>query len=396
MPRILHITSAGFMATAISFGPARIGFGLFLPTFRDSFTISTTQAGFIASLAFCTFLIALPAAAWLDERSGPRSPILLGCILATIGFFTVAVSSHVLVLSAGIALAATSAGLCWSPFNDAAKRMVPGRVRPGVLSTVATGTAIGVALTGLFFLSVSSGTIGWRPAWAVFAAVGALAAITAWYGVPAGRENPSGRQYLPNKRMLFRKSVVPVYIAACGFGLCNAIYISFAADYVVAEGGLSDIPSVSAAAILFLAYGIFGLFGLLTGRLEERIGLGFLLSLIFAAFTASLVLVALYPSLWGTVILSAGLHGAAVMMISAVLSFWSLRLFPDHGSFGFTAALVVVAASNALSPPVSGLIADKMNMSLGLLAGAVAPALVMVIFFIRAVFEHIRLRNGIR
>ena len=81
----IWLALAGFVATAISFGPARMGFGLFLPTFREAFDLDTTQAGFIASLGFLAFLIALPVTAWLGRRVGQRVPVVFGAMAANVG-----------------------------------------------------------------------------------------------------------------------------------------------------------------------------------------------------------------------------------------------------------------------------------------------------------------------
>jgi hypothetical protein len=54
-PTIWRAT-AGFVAAAITVGPARMGFGLFLPTFREVFNLSTAEAGFIASPGVLAFL----------------------------------------------------------------------------------------------------------------------------------------------------------------------------------------------------------------------------------------------------------------------------------------------------------------------------------------------------
>ena len=53
------LSAAGFAATAITYGPARMGFGLFLPEFRSVFSISIQQAGIIASLGFFGFFVGL-------------------------------------------------------------------------------------------------------------------------------------------------------------------------------------------------------------------------------------------------------------------------------------------------------------------------------------------------
>jgi MFS family permease len=141
----LRLAAAGFVATAMAFGPARMGFGLFLPEFRDAFALSTTLAGFVASGGFLAFLLALPATSWLGARIGQRAPVMVGALSATIGFAVVATASDSTALAVGIALAGASAGFCWSPFNDAAERVVPESARPSALSAISTGTATGVA-----------------------------------------------------------------------------------------------------------------------------------------------------------------------------------------------------------------------------------------------------------
>lgn len=377
------LAAAGFLATAVSFGPARMGFGLFLPTFRETLVPSSTEAGLIASLGFLAFLVALPLTAWLSVRVGQRLPILIGALSATAGFAVVATASDGSALAAGVALAGASAGFCWAPFNDAAERVVPIRARAGALSAVSTGTTVGVAAAGALFLGVAFGGLGWRTAWVVFALIGLVALALAAHGVPGGLGRGHGGP--AGAPRLFRKDSVPLYGAAVSYGATNAIYLSFAADHVVARGGLAGVPDQAAAAVVFLGYGLFGLVGLATGRIEARTGIRPLLGAIFAAFAASLLLVALVPGAWASVVVSAGLHGAAVMTISAVLSFWSLRLFPGRGSLGFTAALVGVAAGSVAGPALAGMLADAAGLTAAFLATAVVPLAATVAFAGRAV-----------
>ena len=141
----VRLTTAGLIATAVAFGPARMGFGLFLPAFREEFALSTSMAGMIASAGFLAFLAALPASAWIGRRFGERVAVTTGAVAASIGFATVAMAGTSGILALGIALAGTSAGLCWAPFNDAAERVVPSEVRATALSVVSTGTTFGVA-----------------------------------------------------------------------------------------------------------------------------------------------------------------------------------------------------------------------------------------------------------
>lgn len=373
----VRLATAGFVATAIAFGPARMGFGLFLPDFRTEFALSTTLAGLVASGGFLAFLLGLPIAAWLDSRFGQRLPVIAGAVSAMAGFVVVATASNSAALALGIALAGASAGFCWVPFNDAAERVVPVRARPGALSAVSTGTTLGVAAAGALALVVSAGGLDWRTAWSIFALAALVATLAAAVGVPAGRGKPRDST---TAAAFWRRETLPLYGTALVFGATNAVYLSFAADRVAAAGGLAGLPNTAAPAVIFLGYGICGLVGLATGRLETRFGLAALLAAIFAAFAASLALVALIPGSWPGILASAGLHGAAVMTVSAVLSFWSLRLFAGHGSLGFTAALVAAASGSALGPALAGGLVETIGPEAAFLALAVPPAAVAIAF----------------
>jgi sugar phosphate permease len=69
---------AGFFATAVAFGPARNGYGLFLPEIREEFGLSTAMLGFIASGLYAGYLVALAAVGLLAARLGPRPPVRWG------------------------------------------------------------------------------------------------------------------------------------------------------------------------------------------------------------------------------------------------------------------------------------------------------------------------------
>ncbi len=402
MSHVYRLTLAGFVATAIAFGPARMGFGLFLPAFRDAFALSTAMAGLIASSGFLAFLVALLASAWLGPRYGARLPVMSGAFLAAAGFVAVAVAGGANILALGIALAGASAGLCWAPFNDAAERVLPAAARASALSVISTGTTFGVLVAAGLAVAVTQDMLGWRVAWFVFA-LGALGlAIAARLGVPASSRGlrptrnamaeivhaglpgdlgpePGADALVPRPR-LTQRAAIPLYGTAFCFGMTNAIFLSFAADRVVAAGGLPGLPDAAASTVIFLGYGICGVLGLATGRVEARFGLAPLFCAIFAAGALSLALVALAPTSWSAVLAASGMHGAAIMMVSAVFSFWSLRLFPGRGTLGFTAALLSMATGSVLGPALAGLVAAYHGPRVMFLLAAL-PALGTALWF---------------
>lgn len=94
----------------------------------------------------------------------------------------------------------------------------------------------------------------------------------------------------------------------------------------------------------------------------------------------SIALIAWAPTPRGGVVVSADLQGIFVMMISAVPSLWSERLFPDLPSLGFTAALLITGAGIFMGPAIAGVASSAfgpVTMLLGTAALALATALVL-------------------
>ncbi len=400
-----RLTAAGFVATAVAFGPARMGFGLFLPAFRAEFALTTATAGMIASGGFLAFLGALLVSAWVGKRFGERVSVTTGALAAAVGFTAVALAGDGFLLAVGIALAGTSAGLCWAPFNDAAERVVAEDARATALSVVSTGTTFGVAAAALLALGVTQGVLDWRGAFIGFALSALFLAGVARLGLPSGSGRKPTRRAVDEivnvgtpaaltheqsaetaaataaaKARLTQRAAVPLYVTALVFGMTNAIFLSFAADRVVGAGGLPGLANETASVVIFLGYAVFGALGLATGRIEARFGLAPLFCVIFAAATASLLLIALAPTSWLAVIAGSGLHGAAIMMVSAVFSFWSVRLFPGRSTLGFTATLLAMAAGSVLGPILAGLLAAAQGPVVMFLAAAIAPLAVAVWF----------------
>ncbi len=379
MQTLTRIASAGSAATAIAFGPARIGFGLFLPQFREAFSISTGTAGLISSLGFAAFFLALGCSYKLIARAGPRVPIVIGMIAATFGLAAVAAAPNAVVLAVGVCVASASAGFSWAPFNNAAQRALYERDRPGALSMISSGTAVGVLLAGLLALSLAFFGYGWRVVWAIFAISAAGAALANLLALTDTVE-PAGDVAPREWGELATRSAIPLYLVAFSFGVTNGIYVTFAADRVTEQGGLAGLPSQASGAIVFAAYGAFGLLGLLTARIKSAIGLSWLLRGLNICAALSIAIIAWAPTSWGGVIVSAGLQGIFVMMISAVLSLWSERLFPDLPSLSFTAALLITGAGNIAGPAIAGAASSAFGtvpMFFGTAVLALATALVL-------------------
>lgn len=361
---------AGFCATAIAFGPARNAYGLFLPDIRLEFGFSVGLSGLVASGLHAGYLGALVLVWVLSGRVGPRVPVVIGGLSAALGMTLVALAPNAGVLAAGVVLAGTSPGWSWSPYNDAVEQQVPARTRARVLSIVSTGTTCGIVAAGLVALAVFAWDLPWRAAWLVFAAgAGAATAVNAW--ALAGSRPTSGMDsgVVSGRRAglgwLWREGAAPLFAGALSFGVVNAFYWSFAVDLVFRSGG-----SPLAGPLLFVVIGAAGFAGFFTGEAIARFGLRRLLAAILFALGAAAFLLGIAPAWWTAVIVSAALYGAGVMMMSALLSVWSSRVFPDRASAGFSAALLLFGAGAVVGPGVLGALAGRFGLDVAFLVAA--------------------------
>ncbi|MCC6000999.1 MAG: MFS transporter [Pararhodobacter sp.] len=385
MTHFQSLSAAGFAATAISFGPARMGFGLFVPEFREAFSLSSSAVGFLSSLGFVGFLIGLLVAQALLNRRGPGLPVQSGLAAAMIGMGLVALAPGLPVLALGVFIAASSAGLAWTPFNTAIHSHVGNQKRQAALSVVSTGTGMGIALAGVAALVMALTGVTWRLCWAFLATASALALIGNWMAFRQIARHPGSGQGAGWKDLM-QAAAVPLFAIGFAYGTTSAVYIAFAADHVVTSGGVPGVPVSAAPALVFILYGLFGLLGLLTGRIKDGVGLAWLLRLVMLAGALSVVLVALFPDDWIGLILSSGLQGVHVLMTSAVLAFWSERLFPMIPSLSLAAALLAAAAGSVLGPALAGIASDAFGARAMLLGTAILP--VMTVIFLRN--RHIR------
>lgn len=381
------LSAAGFAATAISYGPGRVGFGLFVPAFSGAFSLDGTTVGLISSLGFGGFFLALLTAQFLLNRQGPEVPVLAGLASATLGMGLVAAAPSLPVLAAGVFFASASAGFAWTPFNDAVHRKIRDIDRPTALSEISTGTSIGIALAGAAALAMVFTGVSWRLCWALFAAAGALALVANWAALRHVEKDPetvARRSW----RALMEPSIVPMLAVGFAFGFTSSIYISFAARHIADAGGVPGVPGAATPAVVFICFGLAGLAGLMTSRFRAALGLTTLLRLMMAAGAGSLALAALLPGNWLGLAGSAALQGVHVMVISAVLAFWSERLFPSMPTLSFTAALLATAAGNILGPAVAGTVSDTLGMTAMFLSAAVIPAAVGLSLRDRYVWEY--------
>jgi predicted MFS family arabinose efflux permease len=153
---------------------------------------------------------------------------------------------------------------------------------------------------------------------------------------------------------------------------------------VAGSGGSGPLAPDAVPPLMFVAYGAAGLAGLAAGWLERRIGTVGLLAVIFASLAGADAIIALAPAPPALVVLSASLEGAAVMLVSATLSFWTVRVTPSMPTAGFTVVLLSLASGAVSGPWVAGLGLDAVGpMTVFVCTSAVSCTLLVALGWFR-------------
>ena len=361
MSGTVRLSVAGFAAIAVSFGPARAGYGLFLPYFREEFGFSIQTAGFVASGLQAGYLAALTAVGLLVARLGPRPMVLAGMLAAGLGMVLVASAPTIVWLAAGIVLAGTSAGWSWAPYNDAVQGVVSPRLEGRVLSVISTGTTLGVLGAGLTDLAFGG---SWRLAWFAFAVAAVLATAANALVLPAG--STPGNTGRPGIGYFARLEAAPVFVVALSFGAVSAFYWAFAVDLI---SGVSELP-FDIGPVFYVVVGVVGFAGLLTGDAVSRIGLVPTLLAILACLVAACALLGVAPGEVVAAGLSAALYGVGVMAMSSLLALWSSLVFPEQPSTGFSATLLLFGVGCVAGPAALGALGGRFGLAAAFLVAA--------------------------
>jgi predicted MFS family arabinose efflux permease len=369
-----HLGLAGGAAIAVVYGLARYGYGLFLPALKDEFGLSEGVLGLIAGGSYVGCLAALVAVYALSSYVGPRPLIVTGGLSAFGGMALIALAPNAPALAAGVILAGMGVGWAWTPYNDAAERMVEAGKRARVLSFISTGQIFGmVAAAAVAYLA----TDGWRVGWLVFAAT--ALAVTVWNAwlLPKGHgATPESRDLTGDgsawSRLrsryawLFRGETEPLFAVALLFGAVVSVYFSFAVELVSGSGPLS----ATAGTILWIFVGVAGVAGFFTGDAVSRLGMRQVIFGGFIAMSAAMILLGAAPLTWLTVGLSAVLFGASVMLLGALFAVWSAEVFGARSGAGLSVVVMVITVGQIAGSVAAGFVAGSAGLGVAFVAAA--------------------------
>lgn len=331
------VALAGMLVIASTYGMARFGVGLLAPRLVDQRPALGGAVGTAAAAQFVSYAVAAGLAARWGDRA-PRVTLALAGTTATAGCAGVALATTPLAFVGAVFVGGTGAGLASPALVRLVDDLVARRARGTAQSLVNSGTAVGVVAAG----AVALVTAGLASAWGLMAGLCAGSAVLCL--AVAGRA-PAGAPASGPAPVPLAALRTPL-LAAVVVGAGSALVWSFGPLLAVADGGVAD----QHVGWLWIALGLGGLVGPVTGAVVERHGLrrSWVLFVGLATLAHAFLALALAArSPWPAYVAMA-VFGGGYMCLSGVLILWARAVAPDTGGAGTAVLFVALAVGQAV------------------------------------------------
>jgi predicted MFS family arabinose efflux permease len=311
-----------------------------LPQFIEAWSLTNTQAGWLAGIPSAGYMLAVIPLVSLTDRRPARQLYLASSVLSALSCFGMALCDSLLPALGFRALSGIAMAGVYMPGLRALTDGVEGATRARIAAWYTSSFTIGASLS---FLFGRVGTLlGWRSAFIIAGILGAAGVLIAWAALP--RADP-GRNEQPQPLLDFRPVLANREVIALMVGYAAAIwgcvglrqwivvFLTFRAGDRAADPAQAWTILAVGAVINFLGVPA----GLIGNELSIRYGLRTIATLVF-------VLSAVATGLFG---FTAMLPYIAVLGLSVVAG------FIVQGNFSnLTSGVLAVAAARYLGATI--------------------------------------------
>ncbi|MEX5303109.1 MFS transporter [Kocuria sabuli] len=352
---------AGMLLIAATYGMARFGVGLFAPYLAVQRPELVGVLGWAAGAQFTSYSLAAVVAARLVDRS-PRTGLALAGATATTGCVGVAVTSDPVVFVVAVFIGGMGGGFASPALVPIIDAVVAPEATSTAQSVANTGTAVGVVAAGLLVSAVPS--VG--PAWLVMALVCAATTAAVWHRVRARTDlaapqaAASGPASAPSRQAWW--PLLAPGAAALLAGAGSSLIWTFGPLLLTESGAVA----AERVGWLWIALGLGGLLGTLTGALVERTGRRGGWCTCAGALALAGAGVALCVATGGSwaAYTSMALFGAGYMGLTTVLILWARHVWPHHAGAGTSVLFIALATGQALGSVGFGVAQELLHPAL--------------------------------
>lgn len=365
------IAGTGTLCIMACLGFGRFALGMLLPSMATTLHLSYSQMGFISTVNFLGYLVAVLAGGFLVARIGSRRLIFISLLVvgASMSLISQAKSfPYVLVLYGltGLGSGATNVpvmGLV-SPWFSRTER---GRAAGFIV--IGSGFAIIVSGKLIPFINKLSGAEGWRVSWLVLGGTVVLIAFLSYLLLrdrpeekglkPLGGESTASPSTVAQRgKQNIYASGIMYYLGTIYFlfGYTYVIYATFIVTSLVKERGFSEsVAGDFWAWVGFLSLFSGPVFGTLSDRLSRKAGLIIVFSLQMLSY---LLAASGLPGVF--LYLSIGFYGIVAWSIPSIMA----AAVGDYvgarkAASAFGLVTFIFGFGQISGPAVAGLLAEK-------------------------------------
>jgi predicted MFS family arabinose efflux permease len=255
-----------------------------LPQFIATWSLTNTQAGWLAGITSAGYMLAVIPLVGLTDRISARQIYLASSVLSTLSCLGMAVCGGLLPALGFRAAAGIATAGMYMPGLQALTRDVGGTVRARIAAWYTSSFTIGASLSFLF--GRVGMLLGWRSAFVVAGLLGAMGVMLAWTALPRGEPaSEAGPQPLLDLRPVLANRdallLIVGYAAAIwgcvGLRQWIVVFLTFRAGDRMAVPAQGWIILVVGALISFLGVPA----GVIGNELSIRYGLQSVATLVF-------------------------------------------------------------------------------------------------------------------
>lgn len=368
-PHPLLFATSGVALIAVTYGLARLGYGLFLPAFSAAFPLTPAVSGLLASGASILYCVSA-GVGFRHASLRPRGVAGLAGLSAALGSLGIAAASSTPVFVGGVLLAGMGSGFASPAMVELVRRNADSSARGRLQSVVNAGTGFGVVLAGALSLVLGE---AWRVAWVLVAALAAASTLAVLRldrdsGRPGAR--PAGRQAEPSlvAPSAFHGLARPLG-GALVFGAGSAAVWVYGRATFEQAGGMS--VGLSAGAWMALGLGGAGAAAVSRWLAGQPIRVTWPLSTLMTALATALV-----GTVPGSLLLAyaaAAAFGLAYMAATSVLILWASAVATDSAA-GTSVLFIALVLGQAAGASLTGLLLEEGTAAVAFLVAALACA----------------------
>ncbi len=352
---------------------------VFLPILAQALGLNYAQVGLLRALSNSAMsLLELPSGI-LAERVGERRLLILGLVMAGLGYLGVALSTSFAWIALFFVLAGAGAGFQHSLTSAILVRTFSSTQKRRALGTYnASGDAGKLGFTGLFSLGIGVG-LAWNVIITLLSLLTIAFALAIWKGLPQDKPPPIDssestktvgfmqRWGVKKPKQFFRLALVVSLDS-----VVQSVFLTFLAFVLLQKGASAQVASF--AVVLALCGGMTGKFccGFLTAHFGDYRPF-ILIQLLTIASLIGLILMPITATLIALPLIGLVVQGSSTVTYGVI----SDQVETTHQSRGFALIYSVSGLATVFGPLVFGLIADLSSLDMVLAVLCVLTAVSM-------------------